>query len=36
VAIYRFRDGKVGAITEYHIPKVLEQARAATAALVQQ
>jgi ketosteroid isomerase-like protein len=36
MAIYRFRDGKICGITEFHNPKVLEQARAATAALVQQ
>ena len=36
VAIYRFRDGKISGITEFHNPKVLEQARAATARLAAQ
>jgi ketosteroid isomerase-like protein len=35
IAIYRFREGKLRGITEFHNPKVLERARAATAALAE-
>ena len=36
VAIYRFRDGQITGITEYHNPKVVEASRAAAAALANQ
>jgi ketosteroid isomerase-like protein len=34
IAVYRFRDGRITHITEFHNPKVVDEAQAATAALL--